>query len=215
MTLAGSIKQFVESIAKSARIISPRFSDYKIESFDFYSEAADIDSSLRADVVKIIQDEIKIQLTEVRIGETETPSGSVESQLVTNVRKGAGAIQNPIESLTSAIKSAPIPHAQLVVLATALAPIIFKLTTRDGGPLDLRFRRRLLNEQNSFLDRQTQRNTQIGLRQVIIQSRAGFIQMNGGAGNENTNRQIRDGGVDGNRLAQIEMADHAKELFSP
>ena len=215
MTLAGSIKQFVESIAKSARIISPRFSDYKIESFDFYSEAADIDSSLRADVVKIIQDEIKLQLTEVRVGETEAPSGSVESQLVTNVRKGAGAIQNPMGALSSAIKGIPIPHAQLLALALAMAPIIFELTTRDGGPLDLRFRRRLLKEQNSFLDRQTQRNTQIGLRQVIIQSRAGFIQMNGGAGNENTNRQIRDGGVDGNRLAQIEMADHAKELFSP
>jgi hypothetical protein len=39
--------------------------------------------------------------------------------------------------------------------------------------------------------------------------------MNGAGGNENTIRQIRDGGVDGNRLAQIDIADHAKELFSP
>jgi len=51
MTLASSIKQFVENIAKSARIISPRFDDYKIESFDFYSESGQFDDTFRTDVV--------------------------------------------------------------------------------------------------------------------------------------------------------------------
>ena len=34
-----------------------------------------------------------------------------------------------------------------------------------------------------------------------------------GAANENTLRQIRDGGVDGTRLARVDLPDHAKGLF--
>ena len=127
--------------------------------------------------------------------------------------KGFAATKNPLGAVSAALGNIPIPHAALVALTLALIPLIFKELTRDGGSLDLRWKRIIDREVNGFLDRQTQRNTQIGLRQVIIQSRAGFIAKNGASGNENTIRQIRDGGVDGNRLAQIDITDHSKELF--
>jgi hypothetical protein len=93
-----------------------------------------------------------------------------------------------------------------------MAEEVFKWLTRPGGWLDLRFRRFMQNENNAFLDRQTQRNTLIGLRQVTIQSVAGFRNING-IGNENTLRQIREGGVNGNRLALIDFEDHSRGLF--
>lgn len=221
MTFGDTIRDFVERMLDNIGITSasPDFTNY-VKEINPVSPSF-LDDTFRSEVVQVIQDEIKIQLTEVHeketgLGSDEIPAGTNdESKVKSGILKGVGATKNPIGAVTAAIGNIPIPHAALVALALSLAPLIFEITTRDGGPLDLRFRRRLLKEQNSFLDRQTQRNTQIGLRQVIIQSRAGFIQMNGAGGNENTIRQIRDGGVDGNRLAQIDITDHAKELFSP
>lgn len=216
MTLGSSIKQFVESIMVSVRIVSPRFSDYRVEGFDFYSESGQMDDVFKADVVQIIKDEISFQLTKVGEGDGSDgiPEGTnLESKIKSNVLKGVSVGKDPIGAVTSALKGIPLPHAALVALAIALVPIIFKELTKDGGGLDLRWKRIIENEINGFLDRQTQRNTQIGTRQVIIQSRAGFIAINGAAGNENTIRQIRDGGVDGNRLAQIDITDHSRELF--
>ena len=105
-----------------------------------------------------------------------------------------------------------LPHAALVVLAVALVPIIFDEITKAGGPMDLRWKRIMSDEFNAFLDRQTQRNTQIGTRQVIIQSKAGFINLNGAGGNANNLRTIREGGISGNRLA-TQMVNHAKGLW--
>lgn len=216
MSLGSTIGQLLESILRNIGITSAsRDFTNKVKNLNWFGETPDFDSIISADVVNIIKDEIKIQMTEVAQKSKESKGTNAESELKSTVLRGNAAIKNPMGALSSAVKGIPIPHAQLVALAAAMAPIIFELTTRDGGPLDLRFKRKLLKEQNSFLDRQTQRNTQIGLRQVVIQSRAGFIQLNGAGGNENTIRQVRDGGVDGNRLAQIEMFDHAKELFSP
>jgi len=200
----------------SARIISPRFSDYQVSGFDFYSESGQMNDVFKADVVQIIKDEISFQLT--KVGEGDGTEGVVEgtnleSKVKSNVLKGFAASKNPLGAVTSVLQGVPLPHAALVALALALMPLIFKELTRDGGSLDLRWKRIIDNEVNGFLDRQTQRNTQIGTRQVIIQSRAGFIAINGAAGNENTIRQIRDGGVDGNRLAQIDITDHSRELF--
>ena len=100
----------------------------------------------------------------------------------------------------------------VAVLAPAMAEEVFKWLTRPGGWLDIRFKRVLEAETNAFLDRQTQWNTQIGLRQVTIQSVAGFRNING-IGNENTLRQIREGGVSNTRLALIDFTDHSKGLF--
>ena len=219
MTFGDTVRDFVERVLDNIGIssASPDFTNY-VKEINPVSPSF-LDDTFRSEVVRVIQEEIKIQLTEVReketgIGSDEIVAGTnAESKVKSTILKGFGATKNPLGAVTAAVGNIPIPHAALVALALALIPLIFKELTRDGGGLDLRWKRIIDREVNGFLDRQTQRNTQIGLRQVIIQSRAGFIQKNGGAGNENTIRQIRDGGVDGNRLAQIDILDHSKELF--
>ena len=180
MTLASSIKQFVESIMVAARIVSPRFSDYHVDGFDFYSEAGQFDESFRADVVKIIQDEIKIQMTKVgEDAKIPASKGSVEAQITQNINKVSSVAQNPASMGAELISK--LPHAAVVALAIKLYPVIIDYLTRPGGPMDIRFRRKIELEWNGFLDRQTQKNTQLGIRGVRIQSRAGFIQLSGGA----------------------------------
>lgn len=221
MTFGGIVRDFVERMLDNVGITSanPEHTNYVKEIIPVAPSF--LDETFRSEVVRVIREEIQIQMIEVRQGESETSVGSdglsegtdIESKIKSNVLKGVGSTKDPLGAISGAIKGIPIPHAALVALATALIPIIFKEITKDGSILDLRWKRIIDREVNGFLDRQTQRNTQIGLRQVIIQSRAGFIQKNGAGGNENTIRQIRDGGVDGNRLAQIDILDHSKELF--
>ncbi len=100
----------------------------------------------------------------------------------------------------------------IALLAPKMAEAVLKWITRPGGFLDLRFKRVLEDEQNAFLSRQTQYNTQLGFRQVTIQSVAGFRNING-IGSENNLRQIREGGTNGNRLAMIDITDHSKGLW--
>jgi len=180
MTLASSIKQFVENIMVAARIVSPRFADYKVDGFDFYSESGQFDESFRGDVIKIIQDEIKIQMTTVE-EDVEKPAvkGSVESQITQNINKVSSLAQNPASMGAELI--AKLPHAAVIALAIKLYPVIIDYLTRPGGPMDIRFRRKIEMEWNGFLDRQTQKNTQLGIRGVRIQSNAGFIQLSGGS----------------------------------
>lgn len=105
-----------------------------------------------------------------------------------------------------------LPHAVLIAFAIALAPLIFDILTKPGGPLDLRFKRILEDEFNAFLSRQTQRDTEMGVRQVIIQGKTGFTATNG-VNNYNTLRGIREGGVDEERLSRIGKVDHSKGVF--
>jgi len=147
-----------------------------------------------------------------------TEGTNVEAQIKSNVLKGIAQSKDPIGALSSTVSSGlsaiPIPHAQLVALSLAMIPIILKMLTADGSALDLRWKRLMQKEENSFLDRQTQRNTQIGLRQVIVQSRAGFIQINGAGGNGSSIRQHRDGFADKQQADKQDLTDHSQELFT-
>ena len=105
-----------------------------------------------------------------------------------------------------------MPHAALVLLAISLAPMIFDILTKPGGPMDLRFKRIVDDEINAFLSRQAQKDTEFGTRQVIIQSRKGFTASNA-ENSFNTLRGIREGGLDKERLDRLGMVDHAKGLF--
>ena len=196
MTLASQIKNFVEQIVKSAWITSAGGDSPKrnyVEHLDFFHETGDFTEVFKSEVVRIIQEEIKIQMTEVRQDEAtkkdDKPVGSVEAQVVSNVKKGVGIAQNP-ENIAMELASR-LPKAALVIMAISLYPIIIKELTRAGGIFDTRFRRKLELEWNGFLDRQTQKNTQLGLRGVRIQSQAGFMQLNG-VGSTNTMRLAKN-----------------------
>jgi len=117
--------------------------------------------------------------------------GNLESKTAGNVRKTIGVLDNPANIVAAGIPF--LPHAALITFAIMLTPLIFEQLTKPGGPLDLRFKRIIDNEVNAFLSRQTQKDTEMGVRPVIIQSKTGFTATNG-ANNYNTLRGIREGG---------------------
>jgi len=141
---------------------------------------------------------------------TAKKKGTKEKKAAGLVSTVAGAAQNPVGIVASAIPF--LPHSALVLLAAALAPLIFDVLTRPGGPFDLRFKRIISDEVNAFLSRQTQKDTEMGVRSVIIQSKTGFTAKNG-ANNYNTVRGIREGGIDKERLDRIGMVAHSKGVF--
>ena len=173
---------------------------------------AGLTDSMRDDVVRIIQDEIKIQMTTVGEDMGNVPKGSQKSkEAVSLARQGVGIAQNPASIVQMGLRV--LPHAALVAFAIQMAPLILEFITRPGGPMDVRWKRQIEAEMNGFMDRQTQRNSQIGTRAISIQSRAGFIGING-ANNSNNLREIREGGVNKDRLARIDIFDHTKGYFN-
>ena len=220
------IRELIVSVINSARITSasPEYVN-RVEGYDGVNSDVDFEDVIRAEVQRIM-DENKhtenVEKTQMNIGTgpAETTEGTnVEAQIKSNVLKGIAQSKDPIGALSSTVSSGlsaiPIPHAQLVALSLAMVPIILKMLTADGSALDLRWKRLMQKEENSFLDRQTQRNTQIGLRQVVIQSRAGFIQINGAGGNGSSIRQHRDGFADKQQADKQDLTDHSQELFAP
>lgn len=133
-----------------------------------------------------------------------------EKQVAAGITSTISKVQNPASIVASGLPL--LPHAALIALAIALSPIIFDILTKPGGPLDLRFKRIIDDEINAFLSRQTQKDTEMGIRQVIIQSKTGFTAANG-KNNYNTVRGIREGGLDKERLDRIGMVDHSKGVF--
>ena len=83
-----------------------------------------------------------------------------------------------------------IPHLVPLMIAAGAAKQLFDWAIGPGGPIDIRYRRELINEANSFMSRQLQRDTEVGFRQVIIAANANFNNT-GGAGNSNSLRQVR------------------------
>jgi hypothetical protein len=109
-----------------------------------------------------------------------------------------------------------LPHAVLVLLAIQLAPMIIDELKRPGSWLDIRFKRLMIEEFNAFLSRQEQWNTQLGLRNLIVQNTPGFIITGGTSATETTLRIVRGGGtIPDTRLAtqNNEIFHHEKELF--
>jgi len=125
-----------------------------------------------------------------------------------NVGKVQGFIQNPGGFLLSKL-STMAPQLAIIMLPFILPEItkqVIKVLTRPGFPLDPRFKRRLEEEYQSFLSRQTQFNSSIGARNVVVQSSKGWINMNG-AGHRSAMRDVREGTGRGVRQGFIGIED--------
>ncbi len=141
---------------------------------------------------------------------TAKKKGTKEKQGAAAIKKTLGGIIDPTSIVASALPY--LPHSVLITFAILLAPLIFDVLTKPGGPLDLRFKRIIDDEINAFLSRQTQKDTEMGVRQVIIQSKIGFTASNG-QNNYNTLKGIREGGLNEEKLARIGKVDHSKGVF--
>jgi len=119
-----------------------------------------------------------------------------------------GAGRDPLRMLGQAQSALSSPSDFLLSQAQTLVPILVPLLTvalspqiaetaidlftAPGMPLDPRVKRMIQQEVFGILDRQTQENSRIGIRNVSIQSKAGFLLNNGG-GSQSLLQQVRDG----------------------
>jgi len=214
MTLADVVRQMIEQGIKSAYIVSPRFDDYKIEAVDIFPE--DFDQIVESEVKRIMEESREEIESEGGIADgssTNIKSKKDGSKIDEGARlfgSGLSMARNPAGLINTGVGF--LPHAVVIAVALATVPFVIKYISRPGGPLDVRWKRYAEEEDNAFLDRQTQRDTEIGLRQVIVSSKAGMIAKSG-AMHEDNLRFIRDGGVNGSRLDRIGPKDHSKLLF--
>lgn len=170
---------------------------------------AAFDQLLIDEIVQIIEQN-KVTTPEADISGVKSitkKKGFGEPQAVSLASKTIRGAQNPASLVQMGLQR--LPHAALIALAISLAPMIFEILISPGGPFDVRFKRIVDDEINAFLARQTQKDTEFGYRQVIIQSKLGFTAPNG-VNNYNTVRGIREGGLIQERLDRFGMVDHTK-----
>ena len=171
---------------------------------------AAFDQDLQDAIGEIVKQYNTDSKTEISLPEKKSEKkkkGFGELQGISLTSKAMKVSQDPTSIVAMALRR--LPHAALIAFAISLAPLIFDILTAPGGPFDVRFKRVVDEEISAFLSRQTQKDTEFGTRQVIIQSKKGFTASNG-ANNYNTVRGIREGGLDKERLDRIGMIDHTK-----
>jgi len=95
-------------------------------------------------------------------------------ELAQTVRVG----ENPMSLILSNVKQL-IPVILPLLIAAGIGKTILDTSLSPGGLWDRRLRRMITEEFNGLLDKQTQKNFQIGTRQITIQSRAGFRNIQG------------------------------------
>jgi len=212
MTLVDALRQFVENALMTMHISSAGGDSPKINYVrDVDLNPADFDQIIRDEVERIVNERMEETKAEgTQIEKEVGTSGGIESGAIGAVRTGTGLAQNPASSIGLLLRF--IPHAALVALVISMIPIIIKELKRPGSVMDVRWKRMMQDEFNAFLDRQDQMNTFLGYRQVIVQSRAGFIAQSSGAGTYDSVRDLREGGMDKDRQELVGLKDHAKQL---
>jgi len=212
MTIMDMIRQVIERL-RETKYSSAGGDSPKINFVKEFPEIQyqDFDEIIRNEVKRIIEEERQEPTKEgTQIEKEVGTSSDIESGAIGAVRTGTGLAQNPASSIGMLLKF--IPHASLVILALAMIPIIIEELKRPGSLMDVRWKRMMTEEFNAFLDRQDQMNTELGYRQVIVQSKAGFIANSSGAGTYDTNRDRREGGMDKDRQQIMGLPEHAIAL---
>lgn len=115
---------------------------------------------------------------------------------------------DPFDFLQTYVKRL-VPILLPLLIAAGLADKIIETALSPGGIADRRLRRYITEEFNGLLDKQTQKNFSIGIRQLTIQSRAGFRNIQG-IGSEDSLRQIREGTGAGLRKSNLDYIDFSK-----
>ena len=215
MTLSDVITTYVIDLLKEAQITSasPNWTN-TVKDVRVTGLGADFDYELQEAINETISEIATTNPDLFGGGTAKTPEaktpkkkGFGEAQGISLASKTLRGAQDPASIVTMGLRY--LPHAALVAFAISLAPLIFDLLIRPGGPFDVRFKRIVDNEINAFLSRQTQKDTEFGVRQVIIQSKLGFTASNG-VNNYNTVRGIREGGLNKERLERFGMVDQTK-----
>jgi len=221
-TLDSIIKQMILSAFRSAKMSSAsrgftnRFLGMESQGgLDIIGSNEEINDAIQQAIEGITADPDSAQSLAGDLLDSEEKTGKktkgkLEQRGLTVLSGVSGMGNDPTNVIAKVLPS--LPHAALIAFALLLAPLIFDILTKPGGPLDLRFKRIISDEVNAFLSRQTQRDTEMGVRQVIIQSKTGFTAANG-FNNYNTVKGIREGGINKEQIDRIGKVDHTKGVF--
>jgi len=137
-------------------------------------------------------------------GKTSKKKKKITHPLLDAAKAGA----DPIDFLQQYAKKL-VPIILPLLVAAGLSEILVETSLSPGGLFDRRLRRMITEEFNGLLDKQTQKNFSIGTRQLTIQSRAGFRNIQG-IGSEDSLRQIREGTGAGLRKSNLDYIDFSK-----
>jgi len=221
-TLDSIIKQMILSAFRSANMTSAspghinRFIGIESQGgMDIIGSNEEINAAIREAVQGFVDDPDSAESLAQDLLDSEEKTGKkskgkLQQAGLSSVSTIASVGQDPISLVASVLPK--LPHAALVLLAISLASIMFDFFTKPGGPLDLRFKRIISDEVNAFLSRQSQRDTEMGVRQVIIQSKTGFTAVNG-FNNYNTSKGLREGGLNKEQIDRIGKVDHSKNIW--
>jgi len=195
------IKNLVETMLLSARIVSPRFEDYQIVSIENNADLEDIANELEANIggdstsqsdskadpeIKKISDEqkqIKEDLTRLQ-GIINSPDGQLENKILDFISS------NPFGRATLIF----LPLVGAALTSPQIINKIIDLLLAPGGPFDKRLQIILEKQEEQFLSRLEQKRRQIGQDQVIISQFNGFGNLQGRL-TTNTLNQIRSAGT--------------------
>ena len=193
-SLGSTLKQWLQELLISAHIVSPRFDDYRIESLDWYSDPSglEFDQVIKKEVEKIMRE----GGYNLKGGKSRTKKSNESTvDAINGILRGASGT-----SMGATALARVLPPVAVALLVAKVSKMILDDLKRPGGAWDIRYKRLLENEVENYMSRQLQRNTQVGAgRQIIIQMRSQFLNLNG-QGNSNTFQQVRDYG---NRLAEV------------
>ncbi len=207
MTLGSLIRQMIEQGIHTTAYTSanPVHTNYAIDGTTRIVEQ---------DFEQAIENAIREKLESMKTSEGgegggEEGGGGTSVMMLGGAKKGLGMAKGGVAGMggmTLSRLAAMAGPVGIAITAALLAPEIAKfvlgLLTQPGGPWDTRFRREISTEVEFYLNRQEQKNTAIGNRQVIISAQAGFKNFQGD-GHANTFRQIVEGVNGGQGLGQF------------
>lgn len=212
MTVGNAMRNMIEDMMLSAYITSPRFDDYEIDAVEI--PPAGIESLIDEEIRRIIEEQVRTQSREPDSSydahvkaygkfKREQDTDNTD-EIMRMMQKGGQVFTNPRAFFLSNMKLL-LPTLGPLLIAAMLPQIIegvIEVLTRPGFPLDPRFTRFMEQEWNTGLERQTQFNTMIGRRNVVIQTKAGWRNQMG-AGHTSIYKRIAEGTGIGPRLGTL------------
>jgi uncharacterized protein YllA (UPF0747 family) len=213
MTVGSQVRQMIEDALLSAYIKSPRFDDYYVDSVEVLPKGleGEVDKAIKQQIAQYLKKNTPTQYDQhVKMWKKQQTALHKQKQIdiERQMEKISGFTANPKGAILSLITKnmAILGPIMAPFLAVQITEQVIEILTRPGFPLDPRFKRRLEEEYNSFLARQTQFNSAIGARNVVVQTKAGWINANG-AGHRSTMKDIREGTGRGVRQGFIGIED--------
>ena len=198
--------QIVLSILRDSRFSSAsKGHTNKFEGIDSAATQIGTDEEINEAIREIVEEVIDTEKSDsdLLVGDKDE-TGNNAKELLKAAKQGA----DPVDYIQTYAKRL-VPIILPLLVAAGLTELIINTMLSPGGLFDRRLRRLITEEFNGLLDKQTQKNFHIGTRQLTIQSRAGFRNIQG-IGFEDNLKQIREGTGSGLRKSALDYIDFSK-----